>query len=83
MPEGTTVEAIRERTPWIIDLCKRERFRFSPRLHIDIWGNERGRWKGVNGERWRNNFVRQSDYSAVLRDVNRRSRHPGQSWAAP
>jgi 7-carboxy-7-deazaguanine synthase len=43
MPEGTTVEAIRERTPWIIDLCKRERFRFSPRLHIDVWGNERGR----------------------------------------
>jgi 7-carboxy-7-deazaguanine synthase len=43
MPEGTTPEAIRERSPWIIELCKRARYRFSPRLHIDVWGNERGR----------------------------------------
>jgi len=43
MPEGITAEATRQRAPWIIELCKRERFRYSPRLHIDVWGDERGR----------------------------------------
>jgi 7-carboxy-7-deazaguanine synthase len=42
MPEGTSTEAIYERAPWIVEICKRERFRYSPRLHIDIWGNKRG-----------------------------------------
>jgi 7-carboxy-7-deazaguanine synthase len=43
MPEGTTAGSIRSRAPWIIELCKRERYRYSPRLHIDVWGDERGR----------------------------------------
>jgi 7-carboxy-7-deazaguanine synthase len=42
MPEGTTPEAIAERAPWIVDICKRERFRYSPRLHIDLYGDVRG-----------------------------------------
>jgi 7-carboxy-7-deazaguanine synthase len=42
MPEGTTSEAIRERAPWLTEICKREGFRYSPRLHIDLWGNRRG-----------------------------------------
>ncbi len=42
MPEGTTPEAIRERAPWLTEICKREGFRYSPRLHIDLWGNRRG-----------------------------------------
>jgi len=42
MPEGTTPEAIREREPWLTEICKREAFRYSPRLHIDLWGNRRG-----------------------------------------
>jgi len=42
MPEGTTPEAIRERAPWLTEICKREAFRYSPRLHIDLWGNRRG-----------------------------------------
>src|SRR5690349_2263669 len=42
MPEGTTAEAIRERAPWLTEICKREGFRYSPRLHIDLWGNRRG-----------------------------------------
>jgi 7-carboxy-7-deazaguanine synthase len=42
MPEGTTPEAIRERAPWRTEICKREGFRYSPRLHIDLWGNRRG-----------------------------------------
>ena len=43
MAEGTTREAIHERALWIADICAREGFRYSPRLHIDLWGNERGR----------------------------------------
>ena len=43
MPEGTDAETIRERGLWLVDLCKRARFRYSPRLHVDLWGNERGR----------------------------------------
>jgi len=42
MPEGTTSEIIRERAPWLTEICKREGFRYSPRLHIDLWGNRRG-----------------------------------------
>jgi 7-carboxy-7-deazaguanine synthase len=42
MPEGVTSEAIYERAKWIVDICKGERFRYSPRLHIDLYGNERG-----------------------------------------
>ena len=42
MPEGTDPGAIYERAQWIVDICKRERFRYGPRLHIDIYGNERG-----------------------------------------
>ena len=42
MPEGITSDAIRERAPWLTEICKREGFRYSPRLHIDLWGNRRG-----------------------------------------
>ncbi len=43
MPEGTSTEALYERSLWLVDLCKQERFRYSPRLHIDLWNNERGK----------------------------------------
>ncbi len=43
MPEGTSSETIRERAQWLVELCKRHAFRYSPRLHIDIWGNQRGK----------------------------------------
>ncbi len=42
MPEGTSVEAIRERTPLLIETCKTHGYRYSPRLHIDLFGNKRG-----------------------------------------
>jgi len=42
MAEGTSPEVIRERSIWIAEMCKREHFRYSPRLHIDLWGNRRG-----------------------------------------
>ena len=42
MPEGTHVEHLRERGIWLAEICKDEGFRFSPRLHVDLWGNRRG-----------------------------------------
>ena len=43
MPEGTDASTIYERAQWIVEKCKEFGYRYSPRLHIDIWGNERGR----------------------------------------
>jgi 7-carboxy-7-deazaguanine synthase len=42
MAEGTSAETLHERANWIVEVCKRERFRYSPRLHIDLWGDQRG-----------------------------------------
>ncbi len=42
MPEGRDAETLHERALWLAELCKREGWRFSPRLHVDLWGNRRG-----------------------------------------
>jgi 7-carboxy-7-deazaguanine synthase len=42
MPEGVDAAALAERGRWLAEISKREGFRFSPRLHIDLWGNRRG-----------------------------------------
>lgn len=42
MPEGTDVEVLRERALWLVELCKQQGYRYSPRLHIELWGNRRG-----------------------------------------
>jgi 7-carboxy-7-deazaguanine synthase len=42
MPEGTDRDTLRDRSHWIIDHCKVQGYRFSPRLHIDIYGDQRG-----------------------------------------
>jgi 7-carboxy-7-deazaguanine synthase len=42
MAEGVDAAVIRERAQWIAEICKREGFRYSPRLHIDLWGDRRG-----------------------------------------
>ena len=42
MAEGTNSETLSERARWLVDICKREGFRYGPRLHIDIYGNKRG-----------------------------------------
>ena len=43
MPEGVTPEAISARSRWLAEECARRGFRFSTRLHILLWGDERGR----------------------------------------
>ncbi|MEK6666592.1 MAG: 7-carboxy-7-deazaguanine synthase QueE [candidate division NC10 bacterium] len=42
MPEGVRPEEILERSPWVWEECKRYGFRYSPRLHILLWGAKRG-----------------------------------------
>lgn len=42
MPEGVEAERLHERALWLAEICKEEGFRFSPRLHVDLWGNRRG-----------------------------------------
>lgn len=42
MPEGTSLEAIRSRTALLVEACKTKGYRYSPRLHIDLFGNKRG-----------------------------------------
>jgi len=42
MPEGTTRELLRERGLWLAEVCKTRGYRYSPRLHIDLWGDRRG-----------------------------------------
>jgi len=42
MPQGRTKEELHERAPWIVDLCKEHGFSYTPRLHIELWGNRRG-----------------------------------------
>jgi len=42
MPEGTDREQLRARAVWLAEICKAEGFRFSPRLHVDLYGNQRG-----------------------------------------
>lgn len=42
MPEGVDRELVRERGLWLAEACKAEGFRYSPRLHVDLWGGGRG-----------------------------------------
>jgi 7-carboxy-7-deazaguanine synthase len=42
MPEGVRAATLRRRGRWLIEICKREGLRFSPRLQIELWGNRRG-----------------------------------------
>lgn len=42
MPEGIRREEIIERSLWVVEECRRHGFRYSPRLHILLWGAKRG-----------------------------------------
>jgi len=43
LPEGRNVEVLRTRNQWVSEACVKHGFRFSTRLHILLWGDERGR----------------------------------------
>ena len=42
MPQGITNDQIQERKNWVVETCKKYGYRYSPRLHVDIWGDTRG-----------------------------------------
>jgi 7-carboxy-7-deazaguanine synthase len=42
MPEGRSAETLRERAAWLVPLCLKHGFRYSPRVQVDIWGDRRG-----------------------------------------
>jgi 7-carboxy-7-deazaguanine synthase len=42
MPEGVSAEVLSARGAWIAELCKEHGYRFSPRLHVYLYGNKRG-----------------------------------------
>ena len=41
MPEGTRKSVIMERSKWLIEICKKAGYNFSPRLHIMLYDNQR------------------------------------------
>jgi 7-carboxy-7-deazaguanine synthase len=42
MPEGIEPKTLHERGIWLAEIAKSQGFRFSPRLHVELWGNRRG-----------------------------------------
>ncbi|MBI4893450.1 MAG: 7-carboxy-7-deazaguanine synthase QueE [Acidobacteria bacterium] len=42
MPEGTRAEVLAERSVWLAEACKERGYRFSPRLHVLLYGDRRG-----------------------------------------
>lgn len=43
MPEGTDPRALAERSRWLAEVCTEKGYRLGARLHVHIWGAERGR----------------------------------------
>jgi 7-carboxy-7-deazaguanine synthase len=43
MPLGVERAEIARRAPWVAELCKARGYRYTPRLHIDLYGDVRGR----------------------------------------
>ena len=42
MPQGITADALRSKQEWLVACCKEHGYRYSPRVHVDIWGDQRG-----------------------------------------
>lgn len=42
MPEGTSLEALRARAGWLVDVCRNRGYRYAHRLHVELFGNRRG-----------------------------------------
>lgn len=42
MAQARTKKELRDKAPWIIDLCKAHGFGYTPRLQIELYGNRRG-----------------------------------------
>lgn len=42
MGQGKTARELRDKAKWIVELCKTYGFGYTPRLHIELFGNRRG-----------------------------------------
>ena len=42
MPEGIDADTLNTRGAWLAEVSKEYGYRFSPRLHVLLWGNKRG-----------------------------------------
>ena len=42
MAQGKTARQIQTKARWIVELCKKHGYGYTPRLHIDLYGNRRG-----------------------------------------
>lgn len=42
MAQGKTANKLHKKARWIVELCKEHGYGFTPRLHIELYGNRRG-----------------------------------------
>ncbi len=42
MPEGRTEQEVKDKAKWVIEICKREGFRYCPRIQVEVYGDKRG-----------------------------------------
>lgn len=42
MLEGLRKRELTERSKWLVEVCKKNGYRFTPRIQIELWGNKRG-----------------------------------------
>lgn len=42
MAQARTKRELERKSPWVVEMCKANGFRYSPRLQIDLYGNRRG-----------------------------------------
>ena len=42
MPEGRNNASLQKRRLWLADICRDQGYRYSDRLHIQLWGSKRG-----------------------------------------
>lgn len=42
MPEGRTRQTLAKRRQWLVEVCKTHGYRYTDRLHIQIWGAKKG-----------------------------------------
>ena len=42
MPQGISRDQIQAKQNWMVEICKQHGYRYSPRLQVDIWGDQRG-----------------------------------------
>lgn len=42
MPQGKIPQVLNKKQEWLVELCKENGYRYSPRMHVDIWGEKRG-----------------------------------------